>query len=131
METNDIMENKKRLPDSELAVMLIIWQRGEAIHTGEILQALSAQKPHNLQAVQSTLNRLLKKNYVRCDKIGRLNYYTPLMDEAAYRALETETFLERVYANSPVKLIAALISRDTMSEEEIAEIRRLLEKGGE
>jgi predicted transcriptional regulator len=125
------MDKIKRLPDSELEVMLIIWRRGEAIHTGEILQALHTKKPGSLQVVQSTLNRLLGKNFIRCEKLGRLNYYTPLIDEAKYREQETETFLEQMYHNSPTKLIAALLSRPTMSEADIAEIRHMLEKGGE
>lgn len=125
------MEKMKRLPDAELEVMLIIWRQGEAIHTGEILQKLGEKKQCNLQTVQSTLNRLLGKQFIQCEKIGRLNYYTPLIDESRYRDQETETFLEQMYYNSPVKLIAALISKQSMSEKDIEEIRSLLEQGGE
>jgi len=125
------MEKIKRLPDSELEVMLIIWRHSEAIHTGEILQILNAKKQSNLQTVQSTLNRLLNKGFVHCDKVGRLNYYTPLIDENKYRDQETETFIERMYHNSPAKLITALLSKQGMSEDEIEEIRQILEKGGE
>ena len=125
------MEKIKRLPDSELEVMLIIWRHGEAIHTGEILQILNTKRPSSIQMVQSTLNRLLNKSFIHCDKVGRLNYYTPLIAENDYRDQETETFLERMYHNSPTKLIAALLSKQEMSEDEIEEIRRMLEKGGE
>jgi predicted transcriptional regulator len=121
----------KRLPDSELEVMLIVWRQGEAIHTGEILQKLSVKKPTNIQAVQSTLNRLLGKEFIRCQKIGRLNFYTPLIDEAEYRDQETETFLEQMYHSSPMKLIAALLSKQAMSDADLREIRQLLEKGAE
>lgn len=125
------MEKVKRLPDSELEVMLIIWRHGETIHTGEILQTLSAKKQCNLQMVQSTLNRLLNKGFIHCDKVGRLNYYTPLINENKYRDQETETFIERMYHNSPAKLITTLLSKQEMSDNEIDEIRRMLEKGGE
>lgn len=125
------MDKIKRLPDAEFEIMLIIWRHGTAIHTGEILQKLSEKKPCKLQMVQSTLNRLLGKNFIHCEKIGRLNYYTPLIDEDKYRQQETETFIEQMYHNSPVKLITTLISRKSMSKEEIEEIRRMLEQGGE
>jgi predicted transcriptional regulator len=125
------MEKIKRLPESELEVMLIIWRQGEAIHTGEILQKLNEKKTCNLQMVQSTLNRLLGKDFIHCNKIGRLNYYTPLMDEVKYREQETETFIEQMYHNSPAKLITALLSKRSMSEADIEEIRLMLEKGGE
>lgn len=121
----------KRLPDSELEVMLVIWRHNVATHTGEILQTLNLKKQTNLQTVQSTLNRLLNKGFVHCDKIGRLNYYTPLINENIYRDQETKTFIERMYHNSPAKLISALLSKQGMSEDEIEEIRQMLEKGGE
>ena len=124
------MERIKRLPDSELDVMLIIWRHNQTIHTGEILQTLNAKKQCNIQTVQSTLNRLLNKGFIHCDKVGRLNYYTPLIDENRYRDQETETFIERMYHNSPTKLITTLLSKKGISEDEIEEIRRMLGKGG-
>lgn len=120
------MEKIKRLPDTELQVMLIIWRQSKAIHTGEIIQKLGTKKKFNLQSVQSTLTRLLGKNFIRCEKIGRLNYYTPLIDENEYRDQETETFIEQMYHNSPAKLITALLSKQTMSKSDIEEIRRML-----
>jgi len=111
--------------------MLLIWQSKEAIHTGEILQNLSQSKKCNLQMVQSTLNRLVGKDFIRCDKIGRLNYYTPLVEEEQYREQETVSFIEKLYQSSPAKLVATLLSKQSMSEDEIEEIKRMLEKGGE
>lgn len=125
------MEKFKRLPDSELEVMLLIWQSDEPIHTGEILQRLKNSKECNLQMVQSTLNRLAGKGFVHCDKIGRLNYYSPLVDKELYLEQETDSFIERLYHNSPSKLVAKLLSKQSMSETEIAEIKRMLEKDGE
>jgi predicted transcriptional regulator len=125
------MERIKRLPDSELEVMLLIWQSTEPIHTGEILQRLKDSRECNLQMVQSALNRLTSKGFVQCDKIGRLNYYTPLVDKELYLEQETDSFVERLYNNSPSKLVTKLLSKQSMSETEISEIRRLLEKGGE
>ena len=80
----------KRLSESELDVMLVVWRAQEALDTGEVARRL--QKGWKIQAVQVVLGRLVKKGYLSCEKIGRLNYYTPLVAEADYRAAETETF---------------------------------------
>lgn len=119
----------KRLSESELDVMLVVWRAQEALGTGEVARRL--QKGWKIQAVQVVLGRLVKKGYLSCEKIGRLNYYTPLVAEADYRAAETETFVEKLYRNSPKSLIAALVQSQPLSKEDLEEIRALLGRGEE
>ena len=116
----------KRLSESELDVMLVVWRAQEALDTGEVARRL--QKGWKIQAVQVVLGRLVKKGYLSCEKIGRLNYYTPLVAEADYRAAETETFVEKLYRNSPKSLIAALVQSQPLSKEDLEEIRALLDR---
>ena len=119
----------KRLSESELDGMLVVWRAQEALDTGEVARRL--QKGWKIQAVQVVLGRLVKKGYLSCEKIGRLNYYTPLVAEADYRAAETETFVEKLYRNSPKSLIAALVQSQPLSKEDLEEIRALLGRGEE
>ncbi len=119
----------KRLSESELDVMLVVWRAQEALDTGEVARRL--QKGWKIQAVQVVLGRLVNKGYLSCEKIGRLNYYTPLVAEADYRAAETETFVEKLYRNSPKSLIAALVQSQPLSKEDFEEIRALLDRGEE
>ena len=119
----------KRLSESELDVMLVVWRAQEALDTGEVARRL--QKGWKIQAVQVVLGRLVEKGYLSCEKIGRLNYYTPLVAEADYRAAETETFVEKLYRNSPKYLIAALVQSQPLSKEDLEEIRALLDRGEE
>ena len=119
----------KRLSESELDVMLVVWRAQEALDTGEVARRL--QKGWKIQAVQVVLGRLVKKGYLSCEKIGRLNYYTPLVAEADNRAAETETFVEKLYRNSPKSLIAALVQSQPLSKEDLEEIRALLDRGEE
>ena len=119
----------KRFSESEFDVMLVVWRAQEALDTGEVARRL--QKGWKIQAVQVVLGRLVKKGYLSCEKIGRLNYYTPLVAEADYRAAETETFVEKLYRNSPKSLIAALVQSQPLSKEDLEEIRALLGRGEE
>ena len=119
----------KRLSESELDVMLVVWRAQEALDTGEVARRL--QKGWKIQAVQVVLGRLVEEGYLSCEKIGRLNYYTPLVAEADYRAAETETFVEKLYRNSPKSLIAALVQSQPLSKEDLEEIRALLDRGEE
>ena len=120
-------DSQRRLPDSELAVMMVVWNAGEPIHTGEILSRLG--QGSKLQTVQMLLSRLGEKGYVACEKTGRLNYYHPLVQEEDYRRQEAKSFVERVCRNSAKNLIAALVESDSISPQELAEIRQMLEEG--
>lgn len=121
----------KRLPDLELEVMLVIWQGEEALHTGEIHQRLAGGKKRPIQAIQTVLSRLEEKGFVRREKVGRLNYFYPLVAAETYRTQETATFLEKMYGNSPARLVAALMQSAAISGDDLAEIRRILERGNQ
>lgn len=123
------MKELRRLPDTELDVMLVVWGGGTRMDTGEITRRLSDKKPVEVRVVQSYLNRLVEKGYLRCEKIGRLNHYTPLVAMEDYRARETASFVERLYGNSPAKLFAALVQDRGLSPDDLEELRRILEEG--
>ena len=120
------MPEWKRLPDSELEIMLIIWEARGQISTSDIMQRLKKKK--SLQLVQNSLNRLEGKGFVRCEKIGRLIHYTALVPLEDYRAQETSNFLSKLYQNSGSKLFAALIESHSLSDRDIQDIKSLLEK---
>ena len=52
----------KRLSESELDVMLVVWRAQEALDTGEVARRL--QKGWKIQAVQVVLGRLVNKGYL-------------------------------------------------------------------
>lgn len=123
------MEAFKRLPDSELEVMLIIWDGEGAVSTSDIMRSMKKKK--SIQQVQNSLNRLESKGFLECQKIGRLNYYTPLVPLEAYRSQETVSFLDKLYQNSGGKLFAALIETNALSAADIEEIKNFLGKDKE
>lgn len=123
------MKEKKRLPDSELTIMLAIWKSGAGkIHTGEILERLrdSGYDSWKTQTVQNLLIRLTEKGFLSCEKLGRLNFYTPLVSMKDYQEMETDTLLARFYGGSAKSLFAALAEKAELSENDVEEIKRLL-----
>ncbi|WMJ23087.1 BlaI/MecI/CopY family transcriptional regulator [Paludicola sp. MB14-C6] len=121
----------KKLPDSELEIMLIIWKANDAISTGEVINQLPQDDTRKLQTVQNLLSRLCEKEFIECKKMGKLNYYKPIIDEVAYRKQETKSLLGRFYGNSPKGLFATLVNEKSISKEDIEEIRKMIEQGGE
>lgn len=120
------MDQIRRLPDSELEIMLLIWEGEGLISTSDLMRRLRGKK--SVQFVQNCLNRLEEKGFISCKKIGRLNHYAPLVELETYRAQETSSFIEKLYENSPTKLFAALLENNVLTPEDLASIQALLEK---
>lgn len=112
----------ERLPDSELAVMQIIWAEQLPIGSGRIVQILEQEKGWTRSTVQVLLKRLEEKGFLSCKKEGRLKMYTPLIEREQYVSKETKSFLEHFYNNSYQGLIASLVKNETISQEDIEDI---------
>ena len=60
-----------KLPESELEVMLILWEKnGEEMSVNEVWEALNGQKKITMGALHSYLNRLEEKGYAALDCKG-------------------------------------------------------------
>lgn len=125
MEHHDV-----RLPDAELEVMKALWslERYPA-HTGEIAARLD--KSWKAPTLLKLLSRLEDRGFVAGTKEGRANGYTPLVEERDYLARESRSFLERVHGGSLSSLVASLYPEVSLTQEDLAALERILEKGGE
>lgn len=118
----------KHLPDSELEVMLAVWNGEGKVHTGEIVERLK-ENGWQTSTIQNLLSRLCDKGFLSCEKVGRLNFYTPLIAEEEYRGKETASFLRKLHRNSAASLMTALVNSVDLTENEIEELKAILDKG--
>ena len=78
----------------------------------------------------SLLLRLIDKGFLKTNKIGRRNKYTALVSEAEYQAVQTESFLEKIYEGDAKELISTLIQRDLISADEYEDLKKHWKGGG-
>ena len=118
-----------RLPDAELAVMQALWALGEyPAHTGDIAGRLG--KDWKAPTLLKLLSRLEERGFVAGSKEGRANVYTPLVRREDYLTSESRSFLERLHGGSLSSLMAALYPEVNLTREDVAQLERILEKGG-
>lgn len=120
-----MMMEKKRLPDAELEVMQIVWRASEPV-TSSYVQGQAAQD-WKATSVLTFLSRLCEKGFLRCEKQGKINYYTPLVDEESYLRQESASFLQRLHHGSFKNLVASLADAGALKEDDIAELRAFLD----
>ena len=115
------------LSDSEWRIMKQLWERSPST-LGELTKALEPDTGWTRATVFVMLKRLIAKNAVRVEEGDRANVYMPLIERDDVAPAETESFLNRVYDGSVGMLFSALTSRNRLSDQEIAELRRILDK---
>ena len=120
------MRTHKTLPDSELDIMLAVWRGDGPATAPAILEAL--EKPLTASALHSYLKRLEEKGYLRCEKDGRVNRYTALISEEAYRRQAGGAVLEKLYDGSLKTFAAALWDGGRLSASQVSELRDYLDE---
>lgn len=120
----------QRLPDSELVIMKLLWEKGEAMPSAEIYEKLADQKEWKITTVLTLLSRLVEKGFVGTVRQGRGYLYSPLIEERDYLSLETGNLLKFLHKGSLKSLMATLCESGGVSEEEIDELMKWLKERG-
>ena len=118
----------KRLPESELEIMQIIWNETTPVSRMTIESALNKTHPLAPTTILTLLTRLCEKGFLSLQKEGRTNLYEPLISEKEYLAVESRSFLDWLFHGSVAGFATALCDSG-IKKEELEELRRLLEKG--
>lgn len=118
----------KRLPDSELELMMIIWDTGASITRTEIEERLPAERRISSTTVLSFLTRLQEKGFVQVQKIGRNNVYEALISKEEYLRAESRSIWKRLYQGSVKNFMTALSDGEELSDQDLEELQEFLNK---
>lgn len=122
-----------KLPESELAVMQLIWDMTKSggpvaeITAGNMLERYPEQIGHlKLTTVLTLISRLINKGFVKAEKSGRAYCYMPLVDEDGYKQMAAADFVKTVYKNDTRGLISALVTDGNLTAGDIDELMKML-----
>ncbi|MDT8398836.1 MAG: BlaI/MecI/CopY family transcriptional regulator [Pseudomonadales bacterium] len=119
---------KSLLTDTELELMLILWRLKEA-SVRQVLDALPSSRQMAYTSASTIIRILEKKGFVGSRKQGKGHIYFPLLDKDEYESRTLGHVVGRLFDNTPASLVARLVSDNRLSEAEITEIRKILDKG--
>jgi len=121
-----LMRNIPTISDAEYQVMKIIWANAP-ISTNEVVEKLEKTTDWKPKTIQTLLSRLVKKEALNYEKDGRVFVYTPLVQESEIVERESNTFLNRFYDGTLNSMIVNYIEQDKLSEDDINELKNILE----
>ena len=121
------MSKIKRLPDSELELMQIIWKMEAPVSRPDIEKMMPESHPLAATTILTLLTRLGEKGFLKVEKQSKTNLYTPLISEKEYLADESRNILNRLYGGA-LKAFAMSLVDSGVSKDEIDELRKMLEE---
>ena len=117
------MGSIKKLPDSQLEIMQIIWRNTPPMSTNQIISYLGSGNTWTPQTVLTLLARLIEKGFLHSERAGKERTYSPLVMHEEYLRAETESFFNKFHGKSVRSLISTLYDGKQLSDREIADLR--------
>lgn len=118
----------KRLPDSELEIMMIIWELDKPVTRTEIEEKMVSDRKLSPTTILSFLSRLQEKGFLAMEKEGKNNVYIALIDKEIYIQKESWNVLKRLYDNSPKKFLEAICENGNLADAELEELEEYIRK---
>lgn len=121
------MGETHELSDLQLAVMRVLWTRGEA-SAAEVQAALADERDLAITTVSTLLTRLEKRGVVRHRSEGRLFIYRATVSEPDVRRSMVGSLVESLFAGDATALVGQLLASQDLSPGDLDRMRELIDE---
>ena len=116
------MEKEISLPEAQMEVMEVIWDKGGRTMFGVLGEELAARgKSWKANTILTLLSRLTENGMLTVRKQSR----------EEYRQTQARLLVDRIFGGDTKHLISALVSQEYLTEEDYEELKAFWEKGGD
>jgi BlaI family transcriptional regulator, penicillinase repressor len=117
-----------KITEAEMEIMRIIWEENKEITTATILEKLPKENSWKTTTVMTLVTRLIEKDILNVNKIGKLNNYSAKVTEEEYKAAQTDVFLEDMHNGSIRNFMATLYNSRKISKKDIADLKNWIKE---
>lgn len=114
-----------KLQDSELKVMDVLWKRGD-LPARQVAEILTEQVGWNVNTTYTLIKRCIAKGAIERREPRFVCHALVSQQQVQYD--ETEELIQKVFDGSADKLFASLLSRKPLSDEQIANLHRIIDE---
>jgi len=115
------------LTENELMIMRVLWENSP-LSIGEVLERLPRKPKPAYNSLLTVMRILERKGHVVHRKEGKAFLYSPKLDRHAYRGFELGKLISGIFNGDALELAVSLLKSRALSEQEKAELKRLLEE---
>ncbi len=120
-------KKSRRLAEAEWEIMEGMWALGPRRAVREVHDHLYPNGEKAYTTVQTVMNILADKGYLNREKVGGVNFFTPLVSREEVGRRETGTLVSRIYRGSFGALVTYLVDAGSFSREELKQIKAQIE----
>ena len=121
------MSQSKRLAEVEWEIMVAVWQLDNPVTVRDVHSHLYPEGEKAYTTVQTIMNILAEKGFLRKQKTGMVNFYTPTLSREDAAEVETRSFASRLFEGSFGTLATYLIASGELSGEEMRQLKALID----
>ncbi len=114
-----------KLHDAELRVMEVIWNEG-TVSAKRIYEKLKEAYGYSRSATYTLIKRCIDKQAIKRMEPGFL--CRALVSKEETQALETRELIDKLYDGSADRLVASVLGKPDLSQEEIERLRKIVEE---
>ncbi|HDX9589949.1 TPA: BlaI/MecI/CopY family transcriptional regulator [Bacillus pseudomycoides] len=125
------MNKTPKISEAELEIMKVLWSKAPQT-ANEIIKDLEGKMEWSPKTIRTLINRLVQKEAIAPhQETGKMYIYTPLVSQDHYLQVETKSFLKRFYGAALKPLLVNFLKEEKLSQEEINELKRILDDKSE
>lgn len=121
------MAERPALSKGEMEVARILWEIGPA-GVRQVHDAITVDRPIDFATVQTYLRRLQAKGYASSRLEGRMRIYAAKTKPKTVIRETVDDLVDRLFGGDTMPLVRHLIEDRGIGEEELAELRELIER---
>jgi BlaI family transcriptional regulator, penicillinase repressor len=116
-----------RPTEAELEILRVLWERGPST-VRQVHEALAAARETGYTTTLKLMQIMADKGLVTRDESSRTHIYAPrASQESTQRQLVTD-LVTRAFGGSAAELVLRALSSHTTSDDELAEIRKIIDE---
>ncbi|MDE2678034.1 MAG: BlaI/MecI/CopY family transcriptional regulator [Gemmatimonadetes bacterium] len=119
------MKRKRQLGDLQLAIMRVLWERGEAPAI-EVHQALFEERGLAVTTIKTMLRKLEEYGCVEHRTNGRQFIYRPAIREADVRKGMVGALVQRLFAGDSAALVNHLVQSGEIGPDDLEGLEEIL-----
>ena len=116
-----------RLGRLGLQIMNVVWDKGKAT-VYDVKETISQGRKPAYTTILTMMRKLEAKGYLEHDVDDRTYVYRAVISRQEVRHSLLSDLLERVFDGSPSLLVNSLVEQHKVTEEELREIRKSIDK---
>jgi len=117
----------EELTKTEERIMHLFWDLNSAF-IKDIIDRLPDDPKPPYNTISSVVRILAKKGYIGFRSYGNTYEYFPLITKSAYGKLSFTKLLTNYFDGSPQSLLSFMVKEETLSEKDIKEIQKIINK---